>query len=279
MPSPAVFALALLRLDGVGRVTAHRILEHFGSAETLRETPREQVRLRLRGVPRADETVAKLFGSDLDDALAEAARQSAALEAKRIALLARGDERWPARLDDLPPAQRPAVLWAYGHTDALAPGLALLGRAGLAVPAFEAATDLAKRMADGGLATLMTDGFDLAVQKPAMGARGRIVAVAPCGLARLTPSLRPGATALVNAGGCLVSPWPMGHGPFEHDEREAAFVAAALGAAVVGAGVAPDAPEAIALVWAAEHRPTFALHSGPETIPVREAATIAEALA
>ena len=62
MPSPAVFALALLRLDGVGRVTAHRILEHFGSAETLRETPREQVRLRLRGVPRADETVAKTGG-------------------------------------------------------------------------------------------------------------------------------------------------------------------------------------------------------------------------
>ena len=280
MPSPAAaFALALLRLDGVGRVTAHRILDHFESPEALRRSPREQVLLRLKGAPRAAATVDQLFGSELDDALTEAGRVLDALAPKRIAVLARCDERWPARLDDLDHADRPVALWAYGHTDALAPGLAILGRAGLDVPAFEAATDLARRMAPNGIATVMSDGFDLAVQKPAIGAGGRVVAVATCGLARLTPSLRPGATALVKAGGCLVAPWPMAHGPFEHDEREAALVAAALAGAVVGAGVEADAPEARAVAWAAEKRPTFALASGPEGIPVRDAATIAEALA
>ena len=48
-PSPA-FALALLSLDGVGRVTAHRLIERFASAEAVRGAPREQVLLRLRGV-------------------------------------------------------------------------------------------------------------------------------------------------------------------------------------------------------------------------------------
>ncbi|MEM1054856.1 MAG: DNA-processing protein DprA [Bacteroidota bacterium] len=273
------FPLALLRLDGVGRVSAHRVLDHFDSVEAVRATPREQVILRLKGMPRAAATVEKLFGEAMDEALAKATGQLEALASKRIAVLTRGGDTWPSRLDDLPPADRPVALWAYGHTDALTPGLAILGRKGLEVPAFEAATDLANRMAPGGIVTLMSDGFDLAIQKPALGAGGRVVAVAACGLAKLEPSLRPGATALIRAGGCLVSPWPMPHGPFEYDEREAALVAAALAGAVVGAGVAPDAPEARALAWATEHRPTFALASGPDGIPVRDPATIAEALA
>ena len=278
MLTPADFALALLRLDGVGRVTAHRLLDHFASPDDLRATPREQVGLRIKGAPRAAETVERLFGPELDAALADAARQREALAPKRVTILARDSAHWPARLDDLEPAHRPVALWAYGHTDALTPGLAILGRAGLAVPAFEAATDLAKRMASGGIVTLAKDGFDLAVQKTALGAGARVVAVAVCGLARMEPSLRPGATAVVRAGGCLVSPFAMAHGPFEHDEREAARVAAALAASAAGAGVEEDSPEAGALLWARDVRPAFALVSGPEGLPVRDPATIADAL-
>lgn len=278
MPSTAAYALALLRLDGVGRVSAHRILDHFPTPEVLRATPREPILLRLKGIPRAASTVDQLFGDALDRSVEEAERQIQALSTKGVTVLVRGGHGWPERLDDLEPSDRPVALWVYGHTDALAPGLSLLGRAGLPAPAFEAATALASSLARGGLATLLKDGFDLAVQKPTMGAGGRVAAVATCGLARLEPSLRPGATALVKRGGCLVSTWPMPHGPFEHDDREAALVCAALGGAVVGAGVADDQPEARALSWAAGHRPTFALHSGPEGIPIREAATIREAL-
>lgn len=252
----APFALALLRLEGVGRVTAHRLLSHWRSPEALRETPREQVLLRLKGAPRAEATVARLFGDELDAALDQARKQMDALTPKRIAVLASGDAGWPAGLDDLPASDRPVCLWRYGHADALAPdagaapAVALLGRAGLPTPSFGAATALAERFAPRGIVTGAKDGFDLAVQKTALGASGRVVAVAPCGLAKLEPSLRPGATALVRAGGALVSPFPMGHGPFEHDEREAALVAAALARAVAGSAAA--SPEAKALAWAAE---------------------------
>ncbi|MEL6615465.1 MAG: DNA-processing protein DprA [Bacteroidota bacterium] len=252
----APFALALLRLDGVGRVTAHRSLDRWDSLEALRATPREQVRLRLKGAPRADATVEHLFNDALDAALEAAQAQVEALAPKGISVLASGDDGWPAGLDELPASERPVCLWRYGHADALAPSdgdvpaLALLGRAGLPPSSFGAASALAERFASGGLVSGAKDGFDLAVQKTALGAGGRVVAVAPCGLAKLEPSLRPGATALVRAGGALVSPFPMGHGPFDHDQREAALVAAAL--ARTAAGSAAATPEARALAWAAE---------------------------
>ena len=281
--SPAAFALALLRLDGVGRVTAHRVLDRFDSPEALRATPREQVLLRLKGAPRADAIVEQLFGPELDEALGAAAGQIGALGPKRVEVIARGDARWPAGLDALEPSDRPVAIWAYGHLEALAsPALAVLGRAGLVPEAFEAATRLAARFASGGVVTGAKDGFDLAVQKTALGARGRVVAVAPCGLARMAPSLRPGGTAVVRGGGVLVAPFSMAHGPFDHDESEAALVQAALARAAVGAAPEDGSPEAKALAWASgAGRAAFALHSGPEGVPVLGAdaeARIAEAL-
>ena len=57
----APYVLALLSLDGVGRVTAHRLIEHFPTYDALRATPREQVLLRLKGLPHAERTVGLLF--------------------------------------------------------------------------------------------------------------------------------------------------------------------------------------------------------------------------
>ena len=268
--SAAAFALALLRLKGVGRVTVHRVLDRFDSPEALRATPHEQVLLRLKGAPRAEAIVEQIMGPELDEALGKAADQIEALAPKRVEVIARGDARWPAGLDALDASDRPVALWAYGHLDALvSPALAILGRVGLAPEAFEAATALAARFASGGIVTGAKDGFDLAVQKTALGARGRVVAVAPCGLARMAPSLRPGATAVVRAGGVLVSPFSMAHGPFDHDESEAALVQVALARAAVGAAPEAGSPEANALAWGAgTGRPAFALHSGPEGVPV-----------
>ena len=63
------FALALLSLEGAGRVTAHRLLERFPTAEAVREAPREQVLLRLKGVAHADRTVDAICDAAFDDAL------------------------------------------------------------------------------------------------------------------------------------------------------------------------------------------------------------------
>ncbi len=266
--SPARFALALASLDGVGRVTAHRLLERFPSLDALRTTPREQVLLRLKGAPRADRTVAALFSDAWSDAaLADADAQVAALAARGVRLIAPGDADWPAGLADLDRADRPLVLHAYGRPDPLArPLTAFLARPPVDPDAFEAAQALARQTVGGGgaLALVFAGGFSVALAKVSGGAA---VAVVPAGLSRLAPSLRPAATALVRAGGCLLSPFEMEHGPFEHDEREAARVAAALARRVVA--LAPDgAPEARAAAWAAAHgREVLTADGSPATLP------------
>lgn len=267
MPSPlppptdsARFALALLALDGVGRVTAHRLLERFETADALRETPREQVLLRLKGAPRAEQTVEHLFSDVLDAALAEASAEAERLGASGVRVLAPGDAAWPAGLGDLQRSDRPAVLYAYGHPEALArPLLAVLGRPPVPAEPYEAAQRVARHVAGAGagLAVGAANGFDMAVQKVVLGALAgsRVaapVAVIGSGLATLAPSFRPAATALVRAGGLLLSPFPMTHGPFPHDDRERALVQVAVSRAVLVAAPQDDSPESRASAWATE---------------------------
>ena len=248
------FALALLSLDGVGRVTAWRILERFGSAEAVRHAPREQVLLRLKGVAHADRTVDAIADPAFDDALDRARARTDALAGKRIAVLAPGADAWPAGLMDLPRADRPVVLYAFGDLGALRwPSLAVLASPPLDAGPFETVQAVARQtLAQGrGLVVGAAHGVDLALQKLSLAAGLPAVAVVGAGLARLAPSLRPGATALTRAGGLLVSPFDMTHGPFDHDDRERALVQAALGRAVCVAAPPPGSPEDRAASWAA----------------------------
>ncbi len=274
-PAPSArFALALVALDGVGRVTAHRILERFPTLDALRATPREQVLLRLKGAPHAERTVAALFddgwsGPALDAADAEIA----ALAGRGLSVLAPGADAWPAGLDDLDRSARPVTLLAYGPLGALArPLLAVLGASPVDPEAFEAAQALARQARARGASVVvgLTHGFDVALAKVSAGGA---VAVAACGLARLSPSLRPAATQIVRSGGVLLSPFAMEHGPFAHDAREAALVQAAMARAVVAAGVENDSPEARAAAWArGAGRPVAAL---PPVPPALDDGTVA----
>ena len=262
------FALALLSLDGVGRVTALRVLERFPTLDALRATPREQVLLRLKGAPHAERTVETLFSDDaFGPALDRAGDVLAALGKKGVRVLSPGDAAWPAGLDALDRARRPAVLYVYGHAEALArPALATLASAPITGPDFEALQDTARRaLARGtGLVTAAASGIDVALQKLAVSAGVPSVAVVGSGLARLAPSLRPAAVSLVRAGGLLASPFPMAHGPFEHDAKERALVQAALAQAAVVVAPAAGSPEAEAAAWAAEAgRPLALLPPAP----------------
>ena len=253
---PAAYALALTRLDGLGRVSAHRILEHFATPEALREAPTEAVLVRLKGVPRAADLVRRLRETDeLDAALKATRAEVAALEAKRMHVLAPTDPRWPARIGALDRSDRPIALYAFGAVERLEEAaVAFWARSPMAPGPFERAQDEARRAVEAGdvLVAGARDGFDVVVHKLAYLAGRPSIAVADAGLGRLPGPVRPHATSIVKAGGLVVSPFPMTHGPFEHDQGEAALVAAALARAVVGAGAA-DSPAGRALAWAAEH--------------------------
>lgn len=260
----AAFARALLSVDGLGRTTAHRLLDRFPTWDALRATPREQIRLRIKGAPNIDRTLDVILSDTFETEHLSPAREAIEVLRKRgIHTLAPGDRNWPDGLNDLDRSARPVLLYGYGSLEALArPALACLGRPPLDPVAFEASQALARHaLAQGvGLVVGAQSGFDVALQKLSLGAKRGAVAVLGCGLAKLEPSLRPSATLLTRGGGLLISPFPMTHGPFDHDDKERALVQAALGRAVTIAGGPEGTPEHRAHAWAeAAGRPTVSL--------------------
>ena len=272
-----LFALALDRMDGVGRVTAGRLLGAFSSYEDLRRYPREQVLARIQGAPNAERLVARLFEDETMQAhLQDAADRHARLAEQHVVVLAAGQEGWPARLDALPLARRPFLFYTYGHRDVLhRPLVALFAPARLPSEPFEQAQDLVRHLLDAQItpATGASHGVDVVIHKlSATGPEPQpSLLVAPCGMARVASRLRPTITAAVRAGGLLCSPFPMQHGPFDHDDRDRALVLAALAHACVFFCPAPDTPEMTALTWALDAgRPTFGIaapeHPFPEAV-------------
>lgn len=270
----ARFALALEQMDGVGRVTAGRLLAHFASYEALRAYPREQVLARIQGAPRAEALVGRLFdAAHMQPRFAEADRQLADLERRGVAVLTAHHPAWPSGLDALPRNRRPVVLYAYGHLDALArPVVAFLARPPLAPEPFEQAQALVRHLLPHGIApaTGAAHGFDVVVHKLAGGADppAPSLLVASCGMAKAPPRMRPTISAAVHHGGLFLSSFPMNHGPFEHDDAERAAVTAALARACVFVEPRAGTPEGHALAWALENgRPVFGLASGEQPLP------------
>ncbi len=267
-----LFALALREMEGVGRVTAGRLLTHFATYADLLRTPREQVLTRIKGAPNAQALVTRLFDeAAMTEKLATAQAAAAENEKRGVHTLSPPDEAWPAGLEDLPLAQRPFLLYAYGPLEALArPLVALFARPPLSEAAFETAQALVRHLLPHGLvpATGAAHGFDVVVHKLCAGAGAPGLLVAPAGMARLAPPLRPTVTAAVRAGGLLVSPFPMTHGPFDHDDKERALTLAALARACVFFEPKPDTPEGHALTWALDAgRPVFGIAADDAPLP------------
>ena len=265
---PTTFVLALSHLDGVGRVTAGRLATHFAHYDDLRSHSREEVFLRIKGVPHAEKIAERLFEDEpMQTALAEAETKQEALRERGVEVLAPRSEAWPARLDDLALRQRPLLLWAYGPPEVLdRSSVSLLAHPPMEEAPFERAQALAQHLAADGAVPVLgaQSGFDVAIARRAADDRVPVILVAACGLGQLPRRMRPIASQVVRTGGLLISPFAMQHGPFDHDDRERAQVQAALADACVFAPSAAGTPEGQARAWATEAgRPTFVLTDDP----------------
>jgi DNA processing protein len=257
-PNPA-FALSLLRLDGVGRVTTLRLLAHFPDYDALRSYPREQVLLRIKGAPNAADLVRRLFEEEAEfrALLAQADETVAAFATRGITVVTPGHPHYPAGLGDLDRSERPVVLYAYGETSLLAlPAAGLFAHPPLSGPSFETAQDLLRHLISNDVvpAAGASTGFDVVVHKLCAAASRPCVLIASAGMSRVPNPMRPTVSAVVRAGGVLVSSFPVDHGPFAHDDRERALLQAALSRASAFFDPADETAEARAMAWALAHQ-------------------------
>ena len=273
MTDTSAFALALLRVEGVGRVTAQRLLAHFPDRAALAKTPREQVLLRIKGAPNAEALVGRLLDAEAMAArLDEAEAEIETLAQRRIEVLTQHDPRWPTGLDALDRSDRPVVLYAYGDADLLTrPSAALFARPPLPGPPFEVAQDLTRALIAHGIVVMAgaEHGFDIVVHKLCASARHPSVMVANVGMGKVPKPMRPAVTATVRAGGLLLSPFALDHGPFPHDDAERALVMAATANASAFFAPEADTHEDRAMRWALDHgKPAFAV-AGDAPLPDR----------
>lgn len=241
-------------IDGVGRVSARKILQQFSSLDEVARFPREQALNRLKGVPNAAKLVDRFRDKEaMAASTADIEKRISAWTRRKIVIGTFLDESWPERLNDLPNPHRPNTIFSYGAVkDLTRPSAAIIARGAIEEGPFEAAQKLVKFLVsrDVWVSVGISTGFDVVAIKLSLGGDLPPLIIASCGLARVESSMRPHAGLVVKSGGLMTSSLPMEHGPFEHDAREGYLVQAALAKAVVFVDPEPESFEWTALEWA-----------------------------
>jgi predicted Rossmann fold nucleotide-binding protein DprA/Smf involved in DNA uptake len=259
-------------MEGVGRVTARKVLGQFGGIGEPSQLPREQVLNRLKGVPNAASLLDRLDDEASMEAIqASIARRLEAWSARKIRVLTFLDPGWPERLNELPNPHRPNALFVYGDPKSTGePVVAIVAEGAIEAGPFEAAQDLI-RMVVSKNTTIGLDGmtgFDVVGIKLSLDAGRPPHLITSYGLASTPPTMRPHASSVAKAGGIMVSSFPMDHGPFDHDKKEGALVQSALARAVVFVDPKPKSFLWPALEWALSvGMPVFSI--GGEDLPDR----------
>lgn len=200
----AVASVALMRIKGIGRRAAVRIVQ------SKVETQDDKLALFDRAAR------LNVDAKELGDAWKYAEDQLDRSAGSGISSIAFQDEQFPARLRDIP--DPPAVLFVRGS-----PG-GLHGTHSIAIVGTREPTEYGTKVAERLAATAVRDGFvvvsglahgcDTFAHKGCVDAGGVGVAVLAHGLDKVYPAANKGlARHLEDGGGCLVSEYPVGMTP------------------------------------------------------------------
>lgn len=267
MTDSILFALTLDRIEGIGRVTAGKLLTHFPSHTDLLRYPREQVLARIKGAPNAASLVNNLFNQSLmEQALQEAEARWEALQRREISIITRYHDAWPKRFIQLAWGSRPFLLYLFG-----APGL--LSQKIASVLGLSASSDTALESTQEVFLHLRQNDLVPAVEaSPAaqsfQESQGSMILVADRGMSKLAQETRSQVRSVIDNDGLLCSTFELSHGPFLHDRYERAMVQAALGKVCVVIDPQPDTPEWRAMCWSLKAGcPVFCTKTSREDVP------------
>ena len=212
MLSPLAAHLLLLRLPDTGTASYWQLMDLFASPQALLDTPAHGLAPYLK--PLAIEALAGYQANPQHSPLARKLAADLAYLDKhpQVQCLLFDDPRYPRLLREIP--KPPPMLFVRGNPDCLSlPQLAIVGSRSPSAGGNENAERFAAYLAGCGLAITsgLALGIDAAAHRGALSVGGITIAVMGTGIDRVYPSRHhPLAQAIVDAGGALVSEFPLG---------------------------------------------------------------------
>ncbi|TFW21684.1 DNA-processing protein DprA [Duganella callida] len=202
--------LRLQQTDGVGLLTAHRLLEQFGSPQAIFEASRAQLLPHLTWPRQAD----ALLGPRPPRLAAQLYATLAWQREPGNRLLAFGHPGYPALLRNIIAA--PLLLYVKGRADLLArPALAVVGARNASRQGALNAERMAEALSDAGLTIVsgLALGIDAAAHTGGLKGPGSTVAVVGTGADRIYPARNGALARRIAEEGCLVSEYALGTPP------------------------------------------------------------------
>ena len=227
--------LALHLIPGMGPVTCHKLVAHFGSPDMILSAGISDLSSISRLRP---ESLAALTDRGRQNLKALANDEIDKAAAKHISIIAYDDPLYPPLLKNI--HDPPVVLYLRGNPAVLnCQGVGMVGSRAATHYGKSIAEQLANNLVRKGFTIIsgMALGIDGAAHKGAMAAEGRTIAVLGCGIDIIYP---PGNHKLyqeIVASGAVVSEYPLGTMPenFRFPARNRVISGLSLGVVVVEA--------------------------------------------
>ncbi len=227
--------LALHLIPGMGPVTCHKLVAHFGSPDRILTAGISDMSSISRLRP---ESLAALTDRGRQNLKALANDEIEKAAAKHISIIAYDDPLYPPLLKNI--HDPPVVLYLRGNPAVLnCQGVGMVGSRAATHYGRSTAEQLANSLVRKGFTIIsgMALGIDGAAHKGAMAAEGRTIAVLGCGIDIIYP---PGNHKLyqdIVASGAVVSEYPLGTMPenFRFPARNRIISGLSLGVVVVEA--------------------------------------------
>ena len=199
-PSEVADDILLSTVDGVGPLTAERLVERFGSAgEALRAPISELVQVEKVGEALARKIATVRESVDVDAIVRFC-------EENGIAVLTLRDSRYPSRLREI--ANPPRLLYVRGEIKSEdGRAISVVGTRAATAYGRSQTTRLVRNLVEAGFTIVsgLALGIDGYAHRAALDARGRTIAVLGGGVARIYPREHEDLAARVMNAGALVS--------------------------------------------------------------------------
>jgi len=225
--------IALNLLPNIGPVRVHRLLEHFGSAQSILSATSSEL-MQVRGIGKNASNVIANWQQNID--LGEELEK---IRSRKINIITPEDPTYPSLLRQI--YDPPVVLYSWGNLEKSdSEAISIVGSRQATHYGRETARKFGFQLANAGLCVVsgMARGIDSAAHEGALAAGGRTIAVIGSGLGELYPRENQQLAEKISANGAVISEFPVDFPPQKRSfpQRNRIVAGWARGTLVIEAG-------------------------------------------